>query len=949
MTKIFLSIIFSASCIIANAQIKGALIDSANNKGIEHVAVGLVAKTTGSDTSYILTDEKGQFRFDVTPSSDFFIVINNLGYAPVTKFVARDATQTTIDVGNIILTTQSKLLDEIIVQGPPIVVKEDTIEYRADAFKVKENAMTEDLLKKLPGIEVDRDGNVKAQGKSVTKVRVNGKDFFGGDVQTATKELPANLVDKIQIIDDYGDQSTVSGIKDGDADKVLNIQLKKDKNKGFFGRATVGAGTEKRYEASFTGNYFNNNTQISMFGNSNNTNQSLFNFGSFGGGGNRGMSSMMRMGQGMMADMGGMSGLSNAFQSGDRGFTSSGQNSNSGITTNNSIGFNYRDQWGKRINVYGSYSYSNRNNNALQFTSQQNFYEDGSFINNQDNNSTTIGDNHRIYFNIEYQVDSFNYLKVSPSITYAESDASNNTLFDYAKIGGDKTSDGSNTSNTSTISPNISGSVLFNHKFTKKGRNFSVNLSLGSSASNSDQDVENMTNSYIMPVGTFSQNQFINQNNDNHNYGVRVTYSEPVSKTRSIDFNYSHNNNYSSNDKQTYDVDPDTQEQTFIPFLSNNFENNFYNNRFGVSLRTIEKKYNYTLGVSAQPVDLQGRSITKDSAYAPIRRVSIFPIARFAYNFSRSKALNVNYSGNATQPTFTQLQDVLDISNQQYAYRGNPNLKPAINHNINITYNNFNMVSGKVLFTNLTFSTIQNQIVNNNIRNGNAGSQLSIPENVNGYYNATGFYTFSKPFKNRKYVITLNGNVNYNHNINLIDSIRNVGQNWIARQGFNFEYNLKDWLTFGSGASYSINDVKYKSASSNPLSSLQNSSSNAWIISSNINVDILKNWVVKYDFDYTINNGLANGVSKNLAIMNASIEKQLFEKKNGIIKLAAYDLFNQNTNISRSVSANSIIDTRSNRLTRFFMLTFTYRLQKFQGQKPQNNRGKAGSMINIGL
>lgn len=946
---LLITLIISGATAI-NAQVKGTVIDSANKKPIDKAVIGLVIKSNPGDTTYTFTDDKGQFKFDVVPSSNFSIIISNLGFTPVAKFIPVKQQEKTIDLGTVSLASRGITLGEVIVQAAPIVVKEDTIEYRADAFKVKEGAVVEDLLKKLPGVQVDKDGNVKAQGKSVTRVKVNGKDFFGGDLKTATKELPANIVDKIQVIDDYGDQATVSGIKDGEADKVINIELKKDKNKGFFGRATVGAGTEERYQASFNGNYFNNNRQISFFGNSNNTNASLFNFG---GGGSRGATSMIRMGTSAMSDMGGMSGMNGMMgmmQGGGAGQFGGG---NSGVATTNSYGFNYRDQWSKRISVYGSYSYSHNNTRQLQNTSAQNFYQTTSFVNNQDVNSLSKGDNHRGTFNFEYQIDSFNYIKISPSVSYNATNSAAKTIFDYTQTGGSKTSDGSNTNYTQSNAPNLSGNILYNHKFRKRGRNFSANFQLGRSESNSEQDITNLSNQYVPPAAGYRNTfQFIDQENNNHNYSVRMTYSEPLNKYRNLDLSFSHNNNYARNNKQTYNVDSMTKLRTLNPFLSNDYENNFYNNRAGISIRTTKKKYNYTLGLSFQPVNLQGKSLTKDSSYKPITRVNVFPIARFTYNFSRAKALNINYQGNATQPTFSQLQPVLDLSNVQNASQGNPNLKPAINHNLNLSFNNFNFISGKVLFTNFTISTIRNQIVNNTMNKG-AGRQLTMPENVNGYYNLMGFYTFSKPYKNRKYVITMNGSANFNHNINLIDSIRNIGQNWILSQGANFEFNYKEWLELGAGVSYSLNDVKYKIPNgSSAISSLQNSSSNAWTLSSNINIDLTKRTVLKYDFDYTINSGLASSINRNLAIMNASIEQQLFKKKNGIIKLAAYDLFKQNTNINRSVSANSITDTRTNRLTRYFMLTFTYRLQKFQGQRLQNNnmRGMGGARtIGIGM
>ncbi len=943
MTKFYLTLFFALAIFVSNAQVKGIVIDSATKKPIDKAVIGLVIKTNAADTLYTFTNEKGEFSFEKVPASNFSVFINNSGFAPAAKFIVVTQPEKNINLGTIILASRAILLDEVIVQTAPIVIKEDTIEYRADAFKTKEGAVVEDLLKKLPGIQVDKDGNIKAQGKNVTRVKVNGKDFFGGDVKTATKELPANIVDKIQVIDDYGDQATVSGIKDGEPDKIINIELKKDKNKGFFGRATVGGGTEERYQASFNGNYFNNNKQISLFANSNNTNASLFNFG---GGGNRGMSSMMSTGMNMMRDMGGANNAMSLIQSGDAGLFGGG--GNSGISSTNSIGTNFRDQWGKRVSVYGSYSYSHKNTSLLQNRSAQNSFQNETFINNQDLTALNFGDNHRATFNLEYQVDSFNYLKFTPNINYSSNNADNYTVFNNSKVGAGKTSDGITENISDAKTPNLSINVLYNHKFRKRGRNFSTSLSLGNAESNSTQDATNLSYQYVAPfIGSRNTFQFSDQQNNNHSYGVRFTYSEPINKFRSLDVSYAHNLNYTRNNKKTFNVDSATQAKTMNNILSNDYENSFYNNRMGASIRTTMKKYNYTLGVSVQPVDLQGKSLTKDSAYKPITRVNIFPIARFVYNFSRSKSININYSGNATQPTFGQLQPVADESNIQNITIGNPALRPSVNNNINLTYTNFNFITGKVLFTNLNISTIKNQIVNNTINKG-AGRKLSIPQNVNGYYNMMGMYTFSRPYKNRKYVITVNGSANLNHNINLIDSIKTVGQNWIVSQGFVFEYNLKEWLELGSGINYSLNDVKYKNKNNAPTA-LQNSSSYAWTLTNNINIDLSKRTILRYDFDYTINNGISNGISQNPVLMNASVEQQLFKKKNGIIKLAAFDLFKQNTNISRSVFENTITDTRSNRLTRYFMLTFTYRLQKFAGVQPQGGMRPGGTGVRMGF
>lgn len=908
------------------AQVKGIVLDSAENT-IERALVGIVVKSQPADTTFTKTNEKGEFSFENVPASDFIIIITGEGYKPAGKFIKINNTLKTINLGNVTLINSSKILSEILIKSPPIIVKEDTIEYRADAFKVKENAVVEDLLKKLPGVQVDRNGNIKAQGKTVTKVKVNGKDFFGGDTKTVTKELPANIVEKVQIIDDYGEQAALTGIKDGEPQKIINIQLKKDKNTGYFGRATVGAGDKGRYQASLNGNYFKNNQQISLFTNSNNTSQSLFNFG----GGSRSPANMVRSGQEAVNTTANTGTLNTA---GNGDLLQSGASGADGITTLNSIGINYRDQWSKKITVYGSYSYSHKNNSGYKIISQQNIFSSGIFFNNQNNNFLSQGNNHRVFFNVEFTIDSFNYLKISPNFSYTSGIATSNTLFDYFTAAKGKISEGYNNNITGTNSPNFSASVLYNHKFKKRGRNFSMNITGGTSQSNTVQDSKNNTIKYVSPLNTSNLFLFNNQKNENYNYGLRLTYTEPLSKKKFLDLALSNTLFYTKNNKLVYDIDPSTGIKIMSGGLSNAYENNFFTNRANISIRTTQKKYNYTAGISIQPVNLKGNSITKDSSYQPVKRINIFPVARFAYNFSKAKSLSLNYHGDAQQPGFSQLQDVFDSSNRQYQTRGNPHLKPSINHSLNIFYTDFNFVSGRVLFSSLAFSKIQNQIVYNTIQLGNSGTQLTVPQNINGYYNVSGFYNISKPYKNRMYVAGLSGNLNYNHNINLVDSIKNTGNNWVASQGFTFEFNYKEWLEFGIGANYNLNLVSYKNSIAS-AGNLKNDQYNSWGLTSNIVIDIPKNWILKSDLEYTTNKGLTGGVGKNVAIVNASLERQLFKKKNGILRFQGFDLLNQNSNISRTINSNSITDSRITKLNRYFMLSFTYRLQKFSGKKSQ--------------
>ncbi len=930
----YLYLLFSLHAFGSSAQnsrvVSGKILDTS---GIPVSKASLKMSFTGSgDTLRTITDDNGSFSFIRVPFSSFFLAVTNMGFEKFEKRYSNEAALKSIVLEDIILINQFKMLEEIIITTPIIQMREDTVEYRADSFKVKPNSMVEDLLKKLPGIQVDKNGEVTAQGKKVSKVKVNGKDFFGNDPKTATRELPSDIVDKVQVLDDYGDLAAVSGIKDGEPEKVINLQLKKNKTKGVFGRVTAGYGTEKRYQASMNANIFNNNRQLSIFGNSNNVNYSHFNFGSTGGGqGGGGMGRTM----GQTGNVAGSAGTVTVLSNGDMGTIQSYNDGQDGITATHSFGANFRNDFEKsKGSYYGSYSYSDRMNNGFREISQQNFFEDNVFLNDQRTKFSSQSQNHRAYLNFEYRVDSFNYIKISPQLSYVKQFNRSSSNFIY-QTKGVITTEGFNGDTAASSTLNLGANLLYNHRFRRKGRNLSMNLNVGIATTESDNDKVNSTNNYNVPDTTdFLLEQRITQDSERRNYGFRINYSEPIAKDRFLDLIYSYSDSYTKNDRKTTTIDS-TGNEIFNPVLSNAYKNTFINQRAGLNLRTIKKKYNYTLGVSIQPVNLDGYSITKDSSYTPQKTMNIFPVARMAFNFTRTKTLNFNYYGNSRQPVFSQLQPVRDISNPQYQIQGNPSLKPEIHHNFNLFFNNFNVSSGRVFFTGVNVNLFKNQIVNNTIPLGNAGAQLTIPENVDGYYNLSGFYTYSKPFLNRIYVISVNGTLNYNHNITLIDSQQNIGNNWLAMQGINFEFNHKDWLEWGAGIRYGLNSVQYS------LEEQPESDFDSWAISSTIRMDLPGSWILCYDFDYTINNGLSSTVSQNPYILNASLEKQIFRKKNGFIRLSAFDIFNQNTNITRQITGNSIIDTRTNRLGRYGMITFTYRLNRFQGQQTRRDRREA--------
>jgi hypothetical protein len=919
LTLLFFSTIMMAQ---SKVSIRG-IVKTDNGKTLPNASVILFYKGQ-KDSLKTVSNDKAVFHFQNVPAKNVSIIISYIGYKTFRNsydFSKATGEQTIFDI---VLIPGDNLLAEVTLESNKVQIKEDTVSFLIDSTMYRKNDNVEEVLKKLPGVQVDKDGTVTAQGKQVTKVKVNGKEFFGGDVTTATRELNADMVDRIQVIDDYGDQSAFTGVKDGDPSKTLNIQLKKDKNKGYFGNITAGGGTEGRYLGSVSVNKFNNNQQISLLGNLNNTNASTFNFGSMGG-------AMGNMIIGMVKGLGiGRGGGGVASALGNFG-------NSDGIATTKSIGLNYRDEWGPKISAYGSYSFSRRGINTIKNIAQQNFFQDSSTNNIQNSNDYTINDNHRFSFNIEYKIDSFNYIKFNPSVTYTKSTTDYVSDFIFKNDKGVKYNDGTTTQKGSSSSPNLNANLLFNHRFYKRGRTLSLNLNAGSSSTDGSNDFVNLNTIYF-PNNTSSDintYQYITQDNKNHNYGIRASYIEPLSKKRSLEFNYAYSRQFTGNDKETFNVDPVSGAKTFSEGLSNIYNNVYETNKFGLNFRTNEKKYNYTVGLAVQPATIQSNSVTGKNDYKQ-HLFNYYPVIRFAYNFSRSRSFNINYNGNTSQPGYSQLQPVYDSSNVQNITVGNPNLKPEFTNTLSLRYNNFDFITGNVFFSNISFSFTNDKIVNNVIDRG-FGRQETRYLNSNGYYTAFGFYNFSKPIQNRKYVFNIGGNVTYNNNISYVNSEKNKGTNWLVGQRFATDIKLKKWLETTVAVNYSLNSSKSLETKNNP-----NINTTAWTLSNSTRFFLPQNWKFNYELDKSFNSGYASNVNSDPLIINATLEKALFKKQNASIKLQAFDLLDQNISVNRTVTASTVTDTRTNKLGRYFMLSFIFRLNKFSGQSSQVMGAKMG-------
>jgi hypothetical protein len=937
-------------------QVSGTVIDT-TKQTLPGAVVTLVSDQ--GDSVNVAANVDGKFVFPSVKGLKITLTIASIGYESLRKHYALTADPKPVDVGNIMLRSSNTTLNEVKIVGVnPVVVKEDTVEYKVSALNVRPNATLEDALKKAPGVDVDPStGAVTAQGQSVTKVRINGKDYMGGDVTSLTKNIPADLLENIQIVDDYGDQANLTGIKTGDPTKVLNVTIRKDKNYGYSLQATAGDGADilpkpaendNRYLGSLNLFDFKGDRQISVLGSINNTNVNTFSFGSTSGGVGGG-------GAGGNFGGGGGGGRGNAARA-SSGLT----NNTNGITDAHSIGANFRDQWGKHLAVYGSYSFADNSVFTNSTSSQANNSSNPSQTNqNSLENDNNI--NHRFTWNMEYKPDTINYLKVTPTFSYSKT-LTNATDDVVNKLTSNTTHElytstaYNSTTYANSSSPSFGLTALYNHRFNGHGRNLSINVNL--STTKNDQS-QNPIYNYTIGTPLAPPNQLITTNGTTRTEGATFSYIEPLSKVSFLELNYAYNHSYTSNNKET-DTLTTLVPQTYQPYalLSNDYNFTFTTNRVGLNYRVVQKKYNYTLGLGIQPSVLDGHSATT-GLDTRVTTVNFAPTARFVYNFARSNTLSINYSGTSNQPTFSQLQPVTDFSNALYPVQGNPDLKPEFANNISIRYNKFNFQTNDIIFTNLSFTQTDNKIVTDVITVPKSAALAASPtynklqntiltryQNADGYYTANGFVTYAKPWANRKYTLYLNGTVTYTNNISYVGSVdstttalnlqKNIAKNLVFTPGARFRVDITDIVDVQFLTSYSVNKTD-----NSVKNDLTNASSNvrAFTLGLNGKNYFWKNWTLSYDFSRVMNSGYTVPVT-NPNILNGYVERRFLKNNAATIRASVFDAFNQNTGYSSTTTGSSITQTNVNRLGRYYLLTFTLRLQKFAGRAPsQGDQG----------
>jgi len=919
MGRILVLFILIAFINMATAQEKPAVPSL-----LKRAVSGIIKDTTGiaiPDATIILKSSQdslitrsnadGVFVFKSVKQATFYLTVNSLGYKTSTShYLMNDELQMLV-LEPIIMKTKEHMLDPVQIHGTPsIVYKTDTVEYRASDYKVREHARVDELLKKMEGMEVNRDGSLTHQGQAVTRAKLNGKDYIGGDVATTIQNLPADIVDKIQILDDYGDQAARTGIKDGESKKVLNITTKAGRSIGNTANLNAGAGNNERYNLGLFGTRINANRTVAATGNLNNTINGVANNNAANGAGGNSLPS---------------------------GVNASGANipaGSGGSTTVANPAFSYRDTWGKKIDVNVNYAYKYNNTKIINDSEWLQFSILGTARaeNYQDNN--TKGGNHNLNIEFEYAIDSANFLRVVPAISYSGSNS--NAVLSNLQTGIIH-QDQNTVSTTESKLPGIGGMVFYQHIFNKRSRNFSLQLS----GHNSEQENNAEQNTSILYYDGASDivlkdslmHRLIANRNLNNNYRGSFTFSEPLSKKSMLQFNSQVSYRKYENRKQTSNI-LGSGNTSLIDSLSNIYNYSFIESRFALNYRYAQSRYNLSLGITAIPTILRGENLSFSTS---TRRsnFNLIPVFRFQYQWSRQHQLQLNYSGSSVEPTFGQLQPIRDISNPQRPIIGNPDLKASFRNVISLNYNNYIPNSRLNYSLNANSVFINNQVVRNVSLVGDKYSSLKYETrflNMDGCYSFNGNYSISKQSYNRKYILALNGTISNSRNVSMSNNVKNITSMWRFNERFGPRTEPTEWLEINPYVSFDF--IK----SNNTLSGATASKTNTIAINIDGKVYLPGGFLFGYSASKNYVEGINANITNNPFVINSYFEKRLFKRRTSTLRLQVFDLLNQNNFINRMISESSIIDTKTNTLSRYVMVSFSQVFQKWSGTPQRNGK-----------
>ncbi|HWZ36508.1 MAG TPA: outer membrane beta-barrel protein, partial [Mucilaginibacter sp.] len=839
----------------------------------------------------------------------FNLTVTSIGSTTFVKKYLNSDIAKKIVLDPITLKDATNELNEVKINGTPSVTyKTDTVEYRASDYKVRANSTVDELLKKMEGMEVGTDGSLVHQGENVVRAKLNGKEFAGGNLKQAIKNLPADIVEKIQIVDDYGEQAARTGIKTGLPEKILNITTKPDRSVGITGRTTLQGGNNGRYNGSVSVQRIDGNQVISLIGNAKSTVDGI------GGG-------------------------------------------NPGVTNSGSPSFSYRDQWSKKVQVNTSYGYWYSNNNSInhQFgyfvTAKTDTIPGGPQYFDQQGSNESHSNGGNGHFQIDIQADSLNFIQVNPSFGISNSSSSNNyarnEIDDYSTKPGvpyfrHMYSDGVS-SNTSD-GKNVGTSALYVHLFRKPKRNISINLGVSHNTNESNSNTNKFYRYYAdstlnnhLPLEDSTIHLLINRHNENTSYSGSASYTEPLSLVSLLEFstNWSRSEN-SANSQQT---EIDSGKLVPRPDLGSVYNFSITQSRYTANYRLDSKKVNMSVGVTAINYNLNGIKLDKnifENVSTSRHNFKVIPAFRFSYSWSRTQRIQLNYNGSNIDPDFSQIQPFTDRTNPLNVIVGNPNLDPGFNHSINGSYNNYLANSRFNISLNGYLNLYTHKITTNTLR-------LKIPTDPKNYFNEVHYinldgsyawgtgYSISKQLDDRRYNLSLNGSVNYNYETAEQKNFLFHTTNWSFNNRFGPRINPNDNIEVNPYVGYTLNRGFSTIDPGHPTQ----------YSTTRMAIDGKMYFFQTYQINYSASKNFVSGVknSTNPFVINMGFQKEFLEKRNLVFTFDVFDVLHQNNFIlQQPLAGGGQISTISNTNSRYFLVGLRLNLQKWGGRPKHNGK-----------
>ncbi|MBC7449665.1 MAG: outer membrane beta-barrel protein [Hymenobacteraceae bacterium] len=914
------------------SRVTGRALDATTGEPLIGATIQLISTRDTTVRSGGVADVTGNFTVSAARGGDNILSVSFLGYQTVRRALTLPLFNGVVEIGSVGVAAAAVRLGtaEVVGRTPPVVQKGDTAQYNANAFKTNPDADARDLLTKLPGVGVGTDGKVQVQGEAVQRVLVDGKQFFGDDPDAVLRNVPAEAIDKIQVFDRQSEQSQFSGFDDGNTTKTINIVTKPQFRSGQFGRVVVGGGPE-RYRASASVNSFDGDRRVSVVAQSNNVNEQNFS-----------TDDLLGVISSAQAQAGGAGGRGGARGGGGGSAGNFLVSQRGGITTTHAAGVNFTDKLGARTDAQGSYFFNHTENDARADLARQYVlpqaagqrYTEASV-------RTSRNQNHRLSMRLDHKLDSANSLLFTPRATLQLNRAAN-TLTGQTFRGDSLGSTTGSRYNSDLTAGNLSGELLFRHRFARQGRTLSLSATPSYNARAGPSTLQADTRAgqtEVLP--RYALNQRADLDQAGWSLGTNLSYTEPLTTKTQLQGTYTFSYAPNSSDKQTFDLDTLTgQYGRRNEPLSNVFTNQYTTHGAGLTYRYNDRKLQASAGLTGQRAQLSGEQTFPRAADVDRVFYRLLPNAQARVRFSRDKNLRLNYSARTNAPGIGQLQEVVNNANPLQLTTGNPDLRQETQHNMFVRYSAAKPDAGTSFFALLSGSATRDNITNQTtvaVRETfisptltlPAGAQLTRPVNLNGYYSARAFSSYGLPLKGVKSTLNHNVSATYARTPGLVNGKLNYARTPAVSGGLTLSSNISEKLDFAltSNTAYTRVTNTLRTTADNAYLNHTSSLRLSWLVGPGISV--------KTDVSHQLYSGLTAGFDQNYVLWNASVGKKIFANQRGEIQLYVYDILKQNQAIQRTITEAYLEDQRTTVLQRYAMLVFTYNIRRGTGGVPK--------------